>query len=152
MVALENQDQWKHHAKAVKEMINASFWVFSPTPEFVFAGAIEGSEFNANRFRVNKVQAHNDWYNLLINAVKTLKKEVMARFATGITYSYNGTGSWDTLGSAEPQQTSTKPSTQSTEHKTVVQLQPTQQVTKKASLKENRQGNWYIQHFDGQNV
>lgn len=71
---LENDNTWRDHAKSVKEMINASFWVFSPSPEFTFVGAIEASEFQANKFRVQKVQAVNDWYNLLLASIKTLQK------------------------------------------------------------------------------
>lgn len=43
IIDLERGDKYRDHAKAIKELINASFWVLSPMPEQVFIGAIEAS-------------------------------------------------------------------------------------------------------------
>lgn len=87
-------------------MINASFWVFSPTPDLIFQGALEASEFNANRYRVHKVMPVNDWYASFLLAVKAFKKEVNEGYPSGLTYNFNGTGSWnDLLTGNVPQQT-----------------------------------------------
>ena len=153
ILGLENDAAWRDHAKSVKEMINASFWVFSPAPEFTFQGAIESSEFQANKFRTQKVQAVNEWYNALLASIKTLQKEVKESYPTGVTYNFHGTGSWDGLltGSA-PQSQSQSPPVKA-EEKPLVQPQnqpPSQPPAKKAPVRENRMGNWFVQHHEGQ--
>lgn len=84
-------------------------------PDQVFIGAIESSQFNANRFRIHKNAQINEWFNLIFNAVKNYKIQVLSQYGTGITYNNNGAGNWNDLFTGNVPQQSVQQAGQTTQ-------------------------------------
>jgi len=114
VIDVEKKDKYKDHAKAIRQIINSSFWVFTNSPKVVIESSIEAADYDANRFRKLKVAEHNEWYNALIAATKTLIPYTTENFPMGLNYNFNGSGSWNDLLSgtattAKPTQAASTP-------------------------------------------
>ena len=57
--------------------------------------AIESADFDANKFRKKGVAAHNEWYNSLIAALKSLIPYTTENYKSGPTFNFHGTGDWN---------------------------------------------------------
>jgi hypothetical protein len=67
---------------------------------------VESADFWALKFMKKKNLDHNEWYKLFQISVKSLEKYVMAEYATGITFNFNGEDKWNSLieGQTAPSQ------------------------------------------------
>lgn len=75
-----------------------SNWCLSQnSPKVVIESSIEAADYDANKFRKLKVVEHNDWYNALIAATKTLLPYTAEHFPMGLNFNFNGTGNWNDL-------------------------------------------------------
>lgn len=63
---------YSYHVKTIRELIGATFWVFSPMPEYTIKGGVEAADFNAIKFQKLKNEAHNNWYKEISDAFKFL--------------------------------------------------------------------------------
>lgn len=70
---------------------------------------IESSEYTALKFKSEKIQEVNQWYNTLISAAKELIKYIKENFPTGPSFSFNGASDYQELINALSRETEILP-------------------------------------------
>ena len=72
---------------------------------------MESADFDANKFRKKGVAAHNEWYNTLIAALKSLIAYTNENYKSGPTFNFHGTANWNDFLSGNKSSPAAKPST-----------------------------------------
>lgn len=70
---------------------------------------IESSEYTALKFKSEKIQEVNQWYNTLVSAVKELIKYIKENFPTGPSFNAKGDSDYQELINALSRETDIHP-------------------------------------------
>ncbi len=117
----------------------------------MFKGGIEAADFHAYKFKTKKNQAHNDWYNEVMESVKALNTYVKEHYPTGLTFNANGSDDWSNVSSGKasgPVKTQDKPTPEVKQGMDFDIVEKPKEQQKKGPSKSQIGINWNIAHYD----